>query len=90
MKPGVTISPLDVHDLGRVDAGRRRVADEADAIARHRDVLPDGRPSRAVVDEAADQQEVADGCWARRPSIAAVHDTATATAHKSARYRRHM
>ena len=50
--------PVDVDDHGGVEAGRRRVADEADAVARHADVLPDRRLSRAVVDEAADQQKV--------------------------------
>ena len=50
--------PADVHDHGGVEAGRRRVADEADAVARHADVPPDRRPSRAVVDEASGEQEV--------------------------------
>ena len=50
--------PVDVHDRGGVEAGRRRVAHEADALSRHADVLADRGLSRAVVDETADQQEV--------------------------------
>ena len=50
--------PGDVHDLGGIETGRRRVADEADALPHHADVLPDGRLPRAVVDETADQHEV--------------------------------
>ena len=50
--------PVDVHDRGGVEAGRRRVAHEADALSRHADVLADRGLSRAVMDETADQQEV--------------------------------
>ena len=50
--------PVDVDDHRGIETGRRRVADEADAIPDHADVLPRRRPPRAVVDETADQQQV--------------------------------
>ena len=49
--------PVDVDRAG-IEAGRRRVADEADALPHHADVLPARRLPRAVVDETADQQEI--------------------------------
>ena len=48
----------DVHDHGGIEAGCRRVPDEADPLPRHPDVPPDRRLSRAVVDETADQQQI--------------------------------
>ena len=50
--------PVDVHDHGGIEAGCRRVADKADPLSHHADVLPARRLSRAVVDETADEQEV--------------------------------
>ena len=52
--------PVDVHDHGGIEAGCRRVPDEADPLPCHADVPPDRRLSRAVVDETADQQQVRD------------------------------
>ena len=88
MKPGVTISPFDVHDHGGVEARLGRVADEADALSPSPPTSwrSGGCPEPSWTRPPTSRRSTVG--WARKSSIPAVHNTATATADKSARYRR--